>query len=57
MAGSGEGGDRIAIAKALIAAGADINAKNADGDTPLVTAQFAESDEMIALLQASGGGE
>ena len=40
----------IEIIKLLLAKGADINAKNEDGDTALIGASFAGNTELVALL-------
>jgi ankyrin repeat protein len=50
-------GDRVPIAKALIAAGADVNAKDVDGYTPLATARFAEAEAIVEVLVANGATE
>src|ERR1700691_3690407 len=50
-------GDRVPIAKALIAAGADVNAKDGDGYTPLATAKFAEAEAIVEVLVANGATE
>jgi ankyrin repeat protein len=50
-------GDRVPIAKALIAAGADVNAKDVDGYTPLATARFAEAEAIVEILVAHGATE
>jgi ankyrin repeat protein len=39
----------------LIAAGADVNAKDDEGDTPLDSAILAKQTEIIDLLRKHGG--
>jgi ankyrin repeat protein len=43
------------IAELLIANGADVNAKNVDGQTPLDVAVDWFNDEIAALLRKHGG--
>jgi ankyrin repeat protein len=38
----------------LIQAGADVNHRNRDGNTPLVIAEFANDSEMVKFLKANG---
>ncbi|MHC4630332.1 MAG: ankyrin repeat domain-containing protein, partial [Planctomycetota bacterium] len=42
------------VSKLLIANGADVNAKNNDGDTPLIEAAKGADKELVGLLVASG---
>jgi ankyrin repeat protein len=42
------------LAKALLAAGADVNAKDKFGKTPIFYARDQKLDGMIAILQAAG---
>lgn len=42
------------VSKLLIAKGADVNAKNRDGDTPLIEAAKGVNKELVELLVASG---
>lgn len=39
----------------LLAHGADVNVRNADGETPLTTAQKQGHQEAVAILQQHGG--
>jgi ankyrin repeat protein len=48
-----EGGGTITV-KALLAAGADLNAKDGAGDTPLAAALKAGHPEVVALLKQAG---
>ncbi|MEA3403529.1 MAG: ankyrin repeat domain-containing protein [Armatimonadota bacterium] len=48
---------RVAIATALLDAGADINARDADGATPLALALESDYAELADLLRARGGEE
>ena len=41
-------------AKVLIAAGADVNAKDSDGDTPLQLAAFRGRTDIVKMLIAAG---
>ena len=42
------------LAKVLIDAGADVNAKDSDGDTPLQLAAFRGRTDIVKLLIAAG---
>ncbi|MHC4508711.1 MAG: ankyrin repeat domain-containing protein [Planctomycetota bacterium] len=47
-------GNLTDLTRLLIAKGADVNAKNSDGDTPLVWAAKSADIELVRLLVASG---
>ena len=50
-------GDDTQICRALLAAGADANARNLAGQTPLHLAALSESPEVYALLVSAGADE
>jgi ankyrin repeat protein len=54
MACRADKGERTETVKALLALGADPNAPNAKGRTPLAVATSARFDETVALLRAAG---
>ena len=45
-------GNSVEVARLLIKAGADVAARNKDGNTPLDLATQRENQEMIKLLKA-----
>jgi cytohesin len=45
---------QIEVAKALIAAGANVNLANKDGETPLYRATLYGHTEIVKLLEAAG---
>ena len=55
MACRADKGEHPAAVAALLALGADPNAKNARGRTPLALATSARFDRTVALLCAAGG--
>lgn len=46
--------DVVEVARALIAAGADVNAQGPDGLTPLLTALMGDNRDLVALLLECG---
>jgi hypothetical protein len=52
----GNGGKRhVAVLKALVEAGANVNLADRSGDTPLVLAKRRGFKEMVAILEKAGG--
>jgi ankyrin repeat protein len=49
--------NRPLLLKALITAGADVNARDRHGDTALQIAAHAHLDEIVTLLKQSGARE
>jgi ankyrin repeat protein len=46
--------DDVSAVRALLAGGADVGARDADGDTPLIEAAFYSSPEVVGALLAAG---
>ncbi len=52
----GNGGKRhVAVLKALVEAGANVNLADRSGDTPLTLAEKRGYKEMVTILEKAGG--